>query len=159
MSYIELAKKMTYNKDTGKVYWKEGLGHRYSGKEAGCIYDEDRQRFKIKYNNKRYFRARLAWVIHYGEEPKGLIDHINGEQWDDRLVNLRDVTSTENSLNCRKSRRNKTGITGVFQDKYGSYKVTYRKTYLGTYKSLEDAREAREAAEKGCPYITNRHGK
>jgi len=160
ISYTELAEMLTYEPDTGRVFWKEGiLGNRYSGKEASYLHDKNIGRYKVKHKNKRYFRSRLAWIIYYGEEPDGVIDHINGDQADDRIVNLRDVSHVENSLNCKKSKRNKTGYTGVAKNRHGTYTASYRSKYLGSFPSLDDAIEARKKAESECPYITERHGK
>jgi hypothetical protein len=50
-------------------------------------------------DRKLYSAARLAWLYVHGEWPKNQIDHINRVRDDDRLVNLRDVTRTENQNN------------------------------------------------------------
>ena len=160
ITYKELAEMLTYEPDTGRVFWKDGiLGNRYSGKEASYLHDKNIGRYKVKHKNKRYFRSRLAWIIYYGKEPENMIDHINGDQADDRICNLRDVTNSENQLNRKKSERNRTGYTGVSHTRSGKFSVSYRSRHLGTFESLEDAIEVRKKAESECPYITDRHGK
>lgn len=42
---------------------------------------------------------RLIWKIHTGRDPVGLIDHINGVRYDNRIENLRDVPIHVNNLN------------------------------------------------------------
>ena len=158
ISYKELSEMLTYDPEQGKLFWKEGYGARYSGMEAGYLHDVNIGRYKVKYKNKRYFRSRLAWVVYYGEEPNGFIDHINGDKADDRICNLRDVTRVENALNSKMNRNNKTGFTGVREHK-GKFYVTYRKDRLGSYDTLEEAVLVRWEAEDKCPYITDRHGK
>ncbi len=44
---------------------------------------------------------RLIWKIITGQEPVGLIDHINGVRDDNRFENLRDVTPSQNRINRR----------------------------------------------------------
>jgi hypothetical protein len=101
----------------------------------------------------------LAWTIFYGVEPDGLIDHINGNPSDDRLVNLRVVTPRENSLNCKMSKNNKSGYTGVYKTTQGRFTVTYRGIYLGNFATFEEAVSVRQEKENECPYRTSRHGK
>lgn len=54
---------------------------------------------------KTYRQHRLAWLYVYGEFPKHEIDHVNGIKDDNRLVNLRECTRSENQQN-RKSKNN-----------------------------------------------------
>lgn len=158
MSYEELAKKLDYDPETGILTWKKNLGHRYAGKQAGCIHDPISNRFKIKYKNKRYFNHILCWIIYYGKKPEGQIDHFDINPRNNKISNLRDVSQTENMLNRRKSKRNKTGYTGVIKNKYGRFVATYRSVYLGTYSTLEEAAKVRLEAESKCPYKTDHHG-
>lgn len=46
-----------------------------------------------------HYAHRLAWLTTYGEMPKGVIDHIDGNPSDNRLCNLRDVCHAENLQN------------------------------------------------------------
>ena len=58
---------------------------------------------------------RAVWVWHYGCFPALTIDHINGNKWDNRIENLREVNGSENNLNMLHGwKRNKdTGLAGV----------------------------------------------
>lgn len=53
-----------------------------------------------------YYRGgRLAWLYVFGEWPPELVDHINGKRGDDRIVNLRLASRSENAANARGKRR------------------------------------------------------
>lgn len=60
-----------------------------------------------------YLGHRVAWILATGKEPTGVIDHINGVRSDNRLINLRDVSLSENSANHGKYCTSPAGITGV----------------------------------------------
>ena len=58
----------------------------------------------------------IVWVVVYGRFPSQ-IDHINGDKTDNRLENLREVSSSENMLNIvhRWQPNARTGLPGVCQ--------------------------------------------
>lgn len=67
---------------------------------------------------KRWILAhRYIWKKHYGSYPNGILDHINGNRSDNRIQNLRLVSSAQNAWNMRASKASKTGYKGVFFDK------------------------------------------
>lgn len=77
----------------------------------------------VRYKNHGYYRVnvegkllavhRIAWCLYYGDWPKGPIDHINRVRTDNRIVNLREVTTQENSVNTGLSCVNSSGFVGV----------------------------------------------
>lgn len=85
---------------------------------------------------------------------EGEIDHVNGVRDDNRIENLRLVSTRENSLNLKRNRLNKTGRTGVvFRDRLPKRKWLARITvegksiYLGAYQCYGEAVAARKEAE------------
>ncbi len=58
----------------------------------GYVYDT--------YKGKKYRTHRLIWKYMTGEDPD-IIDHINGDKFDNRWHNLRNVDATLNSHNAR----------------------------------------------------------
>ena len=83
----------------GELYWKNQAKpwHKISN-HAGCKTADGYDR--VGYEGKYYMYHRLIWTRAYGAIPKGLvIDHINGNKKDNRLVNLRAVTPQKNQHN------------------------------------------------------------
>lgn len=76
-------------------------------------------------------------------------DHINHNGLDNRRINLRTCTSTENSYNSTLSARNKSGYKGVSWHR-GRWRaqitVGYKRLQIGSYDSPEDAARAYDAA-------------
>lgn len=81
---------------------------------------------------------RLVWVMAYGFIPT-VIDHIDGDRTNNRLDNLRMVTSSKNNAN-RKTNHAKSGILGL------SYRPK-RDNWRGVIK-LEGKTYERESKDK-----------
>lgn len=66
---------------------------------------------------RKFMLHQLAWLYVYGRWPHPMIDHINGTKTDNRLCNLREVTSKQNAENKQgghsKSDLPKSGYKGV----------------------------------------------
>lgn len=91
--------------------------------------------------------------------PEGmLIDHINHDLLDNRKSNLRVCTKGQSRVRSRLRKDNKTGYIGVHAKQLvnGEYCYTAsigvdgKDTYLGTFKTAEEAYKVRLEAEKGC---------
>lgn len=82
----------------------------------------------IVLDGKSYQLARLAVLYMTGKWPTFMVDHINGNNRDNRWENLRDV---ENQVNLQNQRRpksnNRTGYLGVsWHAKEGRYRATIK---------------------------------
>jgi hypothetical protein len=114
-------------------------------------------------SGENYLAHRIAWAIHYGRWPDGLIDHIDGDPTNNRIDNLRVVDSTGNTRNQRRHSRNTTGVTGVsYHRAAGKYwaqiGVRGEVKYLGLFDDLEAAAAARRQAEITYGFHPN-HGR
>lgn len=79
------------------------------------------------------------------------VDHINHDKLDNRKVNLRICTKSQNMSNMYPSKSNKSGYRGVILNKKtGKWEafisVDKKKHHLGLYTKLEDAVKARQKA-------------
>lgn len=70
----------------------------------------------LRINGVQYKAHRVAWVLMTGKQPD-VIDHINGLRHDNRFVNLRDGTHSQNLLNRKKHRKAK----GTYVDHPDAY--------------------------------------
>lgn len=151
--YERLKEAFNYNKDTGIFTWKINIQyHNNIGKEAGFL---DKKGYKIISIDYCDYKAhRLAWLYVYGKWPSGIIDHINRIKSDNRIINLRDVTTSINIQNTVVSNSNNdVGLLGVnYEKSTGTYvaRITLnRKTYfLGRFLNKHDAHNAYLNAKK-----------
>ena len=167
-----LHEALIYNADTGIFVWKiRPVDHfktvrsqkicntRYAGKQAGSNTSDGY--IQIMLFKKNYKAHRLAWAMHYGIWPTDRIDHIDPRnKLDNRIVNLREATASENAKNKRMPINNTSGYIGVGKrgDKWYAYiKVDDKQIYLGTFDTKDEAIQARKQAEKLYGFHEN-HG-
>ncbi len=60
-----------------------------------------------------YYAHRIIWKMITGFDPKGVIDHEDGNGLNNTAYNLRDTTERDNHKNMRLSKANKSGVQGV----------------------------------------------
>ena len=118
----------------------------------------------IGIDGKSYYAHRLAWLYTYEVWPTYMIDHINGEKIDNRIINLRDVPRAVNVQNVKKAQKNnkQTGFLGVVNDLAvnkknpfsAKIKVNSKSRHLGYFPTPELAHEAYLKAKRelheGC---------
>lgn len=172
-----LRELFNYDPELGLLIWKRrpatdfrnipqfySFNARFSGKPAGHI---EAQGYRIIVCDGVAHKAhKLVWLFVIGEwvqYPIFEIDHLNGDRSDNRIQNLRKVTKSDNQRNSSLRVNNASGVNGV------NWVTSKRRwlariwdgdihRYLGAFKNLEDARQARIRAEREIGYHEG-HGK
>lgn len=162
---------LRYEPETGKLFWRERPTEFFIDERSWKIWNTKNAGKEALTASSRGYRVgmvrgfmmkahRVAWAIHYGIWPE-VIDHINGNPADNRIVNLRSVTQQGNLCNQRRRSDNTSSRTGVYPDKGGwtaEIKLGAKKRYLGRHDTLAAAIEARDRAEKEMGFHPN-HGR
>lgn len=161
-----------YDASTGVFIWKQrtqdmfnaanpvracgAWNYRHAGKPAFTTEGHGGY-FTTTIFGNRIMAHRAAWCMGMRQniEENILIDHINGDTKDNRLVNLRLSTATQNMQNAKSK---KEGLRGAFFHKGTKKWQASIRLHLGTYDTAEEAALAYEAAAKelhGKFYLPN----
>ena len=107
--------KKSYRYEDGGVVNRRTGRRRKGGRTSGG-YLGFNFRFKGKYCHS--YVHRVVWALCYDQVPTQTIDHINGDQLDNRIENLREVTMSDNLLNTLLPwwPNKDTGIAGVYKN-------------------------------------------
>lgn len=151
----ELRALLNYDPGSGMFTWRSTGAGRKLSRVAGT---EQSGYIRIKVNYVTYLAHRLAWYYIHGNWPTQFIDHINGIGTDNRIINLREATETQNKYNTRLARKNKCGYRGVsFCPHHKKYKASIRsntkRVTIGYFNTAEEAGAAYTS------YAVNLHGK
>lgn len=109
LSYLKASKFITYNPLTGNVTRVDRInGNPKLDKDGYLVIKIKSHLFKVH---------RLCWAKHYQKEPILVIDHINRNKTDNRVINLRHVSQKQNILNTHREPNKDTGYVGIYKDK------------------------------------------
>lgn len=148
----------------GKLFWavKPSIAVPI-GREAGSSYNGI---LRVTFNGKNYYVHRILSVM-YGllesYDSDLVVDHIDNNQLNNSSSNLRACTQAENSLNCRKSLANSSGVKGVSFDKESGKWAAYVQTNgklkkIGRYANIEDAAKAVRSSRETLHGEYHNHG-
>ena len=141
-----------YNSETGMLRWKiRPCRHVRPGGIAGCNNGDGYLR--VQYRGKLHLVHRVICEMIHGSIPPGMqVDHINRIRTDNRIVNFRLATSSENHRNRSLHSNNTSGFVGVTWDKTTGKWLAYLKVSnkfrnLGRFTNKSAAIAARLAGE------------
>jgi hypothetical protein len=143
----ELKSYLSYDQETGLFRWLKDVNRAAkTGYIAGCVTKHGYIAISVK--SIHYYGHRLAWLYVHGEFPENHIDHINHIGTDNRILNLRPATNSQNMQNVRFARRdNKVGLLGVsWHNQARKWRSTIfvsgKHKSLGLFMSPDDAHAA-----------------
>jgi HNH endonuclease len=158
LTHERLRELLHYNPKTGLFRRLKSCNYNNALKGVIAGLSKNGERVAIAIDGKHYRAHRLAWFYMTGKWPKGVIDHRDGNQANNRFSNLRDVSRKLNQQNMRRAHQdNKTGYLGVTVYR-GRYRATIwhnKKQHLvGMFDRAEDAHRAYVLAKRklhaGC---------
>lgn len=140
---------ISYDPESGIFRWKKGRNGVRAGDIAGTRTSYGY--WAIAFDCRRWPGHVLAWVMHYGVWPSKQLDHINRIGSDNRIINLREATPSQQQANKWIPSRSKTGFKGV--NRKGSkfiakIQIDGKIRHLGTFGKAEDASEAYKSAAR-----------
>ncbi len=146
-----LKELLEYDQKTGVFSWLVDRGGvAKKGVRAGFKCKSGYRAIKI--DHRWYQEHRIIWLYVNGVLPKEQIDHINRVKDDNRLCNLRGVTSAQNSFNQNMHVTNTSGYVGVsWHNPLGKWKanirINKRNKHLGYFDDPQKAHLAYLAAK------------
>lgn len=148
LTAARLREVFDYSPETGLFLWRVPGKKRRVGEPAGSKTRKGYVRLSV---DLAYLSAhRAAWLYVYGEYPKGQIDHINRIRTDNRIENLRVVSSQGNNRNRAPEGTGATGVKGVVikGNRFAAQiRMNYKTVHLGYFDTVDQAAAARRDAE------------
>lgn len=140
-----------YRPDSGELVNRVTRGGLKAGQVAGLVAPERHGGYVVVYIDYVAHRAhRIVWKLHFGRDPVGQLDHVNGNRADNRIANLREATPLQNARNRHKP-TGRIPVVGVWPQRNGRIAagigVADRTIHLGEFDALECAVAARRFAE------------
>jgi hypothetical protein len=137
---------LSYDPETGVFTWRVSRGSVKLGRVAG---GDCSGYVQIRIDKVFYKAHRLAWLYMTGAWPRGRLDHKDRDQANNRWMNLRRATHSQNMANRKLNKNSSTGLKGVYKKPNGRFGAHVQKNgrrhWIGTFGTAEEAALAAQA--------------
>lgn len=147
LTLARLREVLRYDPESGLWTWLVDRSPKVSaGVPAG--YPSTGGYIQIYIDGAYYMAHRLAWFYVNGEWPPRRLDHENRTPADNRWINLRLATRSQNAANSKVRRNNELGLKGVVRTlrKHKPFRAMVtkkgRRVHVGYFKTPEQASAA-----------------
>ena len=147
----QLKNILSYNADTGEFYWLINANYNaQAGQRAGALVNKY---IGIRIKGVMHQAHRLAWLYMTGKHPNRYIDHVNVIKTDNKFINLRESTPSQNCMNYGKKSNNTSNYKGVsFHKASNKWQALCRhdgiQKHIGLFLTAELASEAYKSYSK-----------
>ena len=108
-----------YDPNTGVIFRNKRMGNHQADSPCNAITSNGKY-YKTTYQGTQVLLHRLAWFLHYKEQPPDVIDHIDGDGLNNRINNLRKATTSTNQMNIDATSKSSTGLKGIMPIRNGT---------------------------------------
>ena len=174
LDYEVLKKLIKTDVDTGILYWY-ARDKEFFKRECDWLKWNNKyahQEALVNINNGGYKQGeilsvphkahRVMWYLEYKEIPD-IVDHIDGVRVNNSLINLRNVSLSENSKNKKIPSTNKSGVIGVHYSVkrmkwIAKIQMDGKTRTIGAFDCIDEAIKARKEVEIEYGFHEN-HGR
>ena len=129
-----------------RFYYDAEAGTLNSVKTGKPITKNNGRYIQVRFGGITVVAHRLVWFMCRGAWPVGVIDHRNGNTFDNRISNLRLGTQSDNNENQRRAKScNVSGYLGVSKHR-NKFRASIAKNGVRCYIGLFDSAEAAHLA-------------
>lgn len=142
----KLKEILHYEPETGLWTWLVSNSNRVKIGSIAGNYNKVIKYHQIRIFGKLYYGHILAWLYMTGVWPENEIDHKDTNPSNNKWLNLREATSSQQKWNAGKRKNNTSGYKGVHLDKNsGKYVaqigLNYKVIYIGSRNTIEEAHQ------------------
>ena len=151
---------LDYRPETGEFFWRVARPGTYAGASAGHWQKEKsgEVRLLIRIDWTAFLAHRVGWLIVHGQFPLGRLDHKDGDQTNNKILNLRPATHSQNMQNKKKAAHNKSGFKGVSWDPLNNKWVVRIRVPDGEYRNLGRFTDAEAGHQAYCAAAKTLYG-
>lgn len=145
------------------IYEDGNFIRKKNGKKVVCSETKGQRYLRVFIDGKPRSLHRLIYLYHFGICPK-IIDHIDGNRFNNKIENLREVTQEQNCLNRKHMSHSSSPYKNVIFNKISKkwnvvLTVNKKRKYFGSYDDIELADlVATEARDKYHGIFVNHGG-